>query len=146
MASGLENTVDLGHGVHGVGIEMLDQLTAQNSGEVFGGIRERVRFSVEKIHFALELFAIRRAHALMRFGAGRAEIAGAHLAVAEPRFERGRDLEVSAHLEDAVIHGTGRREIKSAGEPVDVRCGVVLRRLFGGGPAQDVALVDGIGR
>ena len=78
---------------------MLDQLAAQHGRKIPVVVREAVFLGIEQIDVAAKVFAVFRSDAAMIGLAARAVVAAADFAIAEPGFERGRDLEIGAHFQ-----------------------------------------------
>ena len=74
--------------------QVLDQFAAEHGVEVFVRIREAILLGVEVIDLALERLAVVGLHGFAIGTPEFAVVAAAHLAIAELRFERRRDLEV----------------------------------------------------
>ena len=83
MAAGLEDAVDLGHHVHRIGEQMLDQFAAEHRVERRVGVREDVALGIEMIDVALEGLAVFGDDRLVIDLPELAVIAAAHLAVAQ---------------------------------------------------------------
>ena len=64
--------------------EMLEQLAAEHSGEVFVRIRKRVPFGIEEVDVAFESLPIARRNGTVVGLARRAVVAAANFSVAEP--------------------------------------------------------------
>jgi len=149
VAAGLQDAVDLAHEMHRVFEEVLDQFAADYGGEVSVGIGEHVLLRVEVIDLALERFALGGGHGAMIATTQFPVVAAAHLAVAELSAQGGRDLQVRAHLQHAIVRRAGRRDFQSLDEARLMRVEVFSRcvadcpalQILDGGMRRSFALV-----
>src|ERR1035438_4278613 len=100
---------------------MLDQLAAEHRGERFVVVWKGILLGVEVIDVAGESFAIGRSDFAMIDAAEFAVVASAHVAIAELAAERGRDLQVRAHFENAIARPARRGDLQSLHQACFVR-------------------------
>jgi hypothetical protein len=143
MSAGLEDAVDLAHQVHGILCQMLDQLAAKHGREMAVRVRKRILFGVKQIYLAGEGFALQRGYGAAVDRAGGPVITAPHATVAELGVQRGGDLKIGAHFENAILGTSGRGDFESLDQPRKVRVQIAAR-LVVGGPTGNVAGGDGL--